>query len=331
MSKKVLSCMLAIAMAATLTAVTVSAEDTQTRGTIYFDSTGMGGEAAAHRGVYYCYVWSDTEGDLFTWDSTSCKMTNLGDNMYSYDIPAVSSAGENKKADLMILHANGGAQTWETTFSDECIGDTIYVSEAVYEGGTHDSNIPKYFCKWRNNPAEGPYLSIASTGKITGDTLLKHETPESVVDEFIEDYRWHMEAEDEGYDNPEVLTDDYREKLIDEVTRIVYHIDPPLPPITPTEPITEAPTEAPTAEPTEVPTEAPTAKPTTAPTQAPTAKPTTAPTQAPTSGATNATSSNTSNGTVNTSQNSTLAVLASTLLTAVGVAYGMGKKREKNS
>ena len=52
--------------------------------------------------------------------------------------------------------------------------------------------------------------------------------------------------------------------------------------VEPTEPPTEAPTEAPTEPPTEAPTQAPTEQPTEAPTQAPTEQPTEAPTQAPT-------------------------------------------------
>lgn len=321
MSKKVLSCMLAVAMAATLATVTASADDTQTRGTIYFDSTNMGGEAVASHGTYYCFAWSDREGAIYTWDSIPCKMTNLGDNMYSYDVPAVNSAGDSIKADLMVFHAAGGGMTYDTTFTDACIGDTAY---ALEEYLTPEQSSMVRTVAWKNNPAQGRHITISATGKVEGWSLLEHETAESVVDEFIAEYKAGMEAGKTGYDNEELVSDAKRAELIAEINAILdeYRV--------------EAPTEAPTAEPTEAPTaeptEAPTAKPTTAPTQAPTAKPTTAPTNATNATtATTATSKNNSNGSVNTSQNSTLAVLASTLLASFGVVYGIGKKREENN
>ncbi len=208
--------MLAIAMVSTLATATTtaSATDTQTRGTIYFDSTDLYGATSNGRKPVYCYAWSNTDGALYSWTSTYTKMTNVGEHLYSYDVPSVNSNGQPIDANLMIFYADGGAQSWEVTFSDECIGDTAYISESIYEGGPADTYYGIPICRWKNNYQEGPHLVVGSTGKITGCILLDNETPESVADAFIEDYKIKMEEGYTGYDNPDMVTDEYRAELI---------------------------------------------------------------------------------------------------------------------
>ncbi|MEE0059596.1 MAG: hypothetical protein UE295_02080, partial [Acutalibacteraceae bacterium] len=216
MSKKLLSCMLAIAMVSTLATATTtaSADDTQTRGTIYFDSTNLYGATSDGSKPVYCYAWSNIDGGLHSWTSSATKMTNVDNHLYSYNVPAVNSAGQKVDANLMIFYANGGAQSWEVTFNDDCIGDTAYIYESIYEGGTADSYYGTPMCKWKNTISAGPHLVVSSTGKITGYTLLDNETPESVADTFIKDYKENMEAGKAGYDNADMVTDAYREELI---------------------------------------------------------------------------------------------------------------------
>lgn len=208
--------MLAIAMVSTLATATTtaSADDTQTRGTIYFDSTNLYGATSDGSKPVYCYAWSNIDGGLHSWTSSATKMTNVDNHLYSYNVPAVNSAGQKVDANLMIFYANGGAQSWEVTFNDDCIGDTAYIYESIYEGGTADSYYGTPMCKWKNTISAGPHLVVSSTGKITGYTLLDNETPESVADTFIKDYKENMEAGKAGYDNADMVTDAYREELI---------------------------------------------------------------------------------------------------------------------
>ncbi len=335
MRKRILSCMLTIAMVVSIsatTAISTSAEETKDiRGTIYFDSTDLYG--ATKDNVMYCYTWSDTEGAMFGWDSKSCKMTNVEDFLYSYDVPTKNSKGDEVDANLMIFHALGGIQTMDLTFDDSCMGDTAYVSGDYYGlfPVNSESCLPK--CSWKNNKSNGAHITINSLGKVYGVSLTKNETPESVVDAFINDYKAGMEAGKTGYDNPELVTDENRDKLIDEIEKIVAeNTEAPTdeatePTEVPTDDATEAteiPTEAPTENKTELPTTSPTEKPTTNATSATTAtqKVTTAPTTA-------TTSTNTSNGTVNTSQASAVTTLALTVMASMGVVFLANKKREK--
>lgn len=317
MRKKLLSCALIVAMVATMgtmTAVSTSAEDTKEdiRGTIYFDSTDL--YEATKDGVMYCYTWSDTEGAMFGWDSKGCKMTNIGDYLYSYDVPTKNEYGEEVNANLMIFHALTGKQTWEITFDDSCMGDTAYVSGDYYGIFPVDTGMALPMTSWKNNKSNGAHISINTLGKFYGTNLTSNETPESVVDIFIKKYKECMDKGYTGYDNPELVTDENRNKLIDEITKIVAEN-------------TELPTEAPTAEATQPSTEAPTEEKTEQPTTAPTEKATSNSTTAPTT----ATTSTTNNGTVNTSQSSVATALALTFMSSMGIAFFANKKRENNN
>jgi hypothetical protein len=351
MKKKLLSCALIVAMVATMgtiTAVATSAEEVNedARGTIYFDSTNL--YKAKKDNVMYCYVWSDTEGSLFKWDSKACKMTNIGDYLYSYDVPVKSEEGEAINSNLMIFHALGGNQTWEVTFDDSCMGDTAYVSGDYYGMFPVDTEMAFPMVSWKNNKSNGAHISITSLGKVYGTHLSSSETPESIVDVFINNYKEGMDKGYTGYENPELVTDENRAKLIEEITKIVAE-NTELPTEAPTDEATQPSTEAPTDEATQPSTEAPTDEATQPGTEASTDEATqpstTAPTEKPTSSATTATqnsttapttatattSTNTTNGTVNTSQTSAVTALALTFMSSMGIAFFANKKREKKN
>ena len=272
--KKVLSVVLAASMVASMAsvaAVTTSAADV--RGTIYFDSTGLGGAAAAKRGVYYCYTWGSVGGELFAWDTKDCRMTNVEGDLYSFDVPSTNSKGEAVTADLIIFHANQGEQTYDTTFSDACFGDTAYVLDELFENPVDSAKTAKG-CGWRNNPDQGAHIAITSTGKVQGIGLVAGETAESITDAFIENYTAGMAEGKTGYDNPDLITDAARADYIAKINAIVEANKPADQP-------TDAPTDAPVDQPTDAPTDAPVDQPTDAPTEVPTAEPTDAPEDEP--------------------------------------------------
>ena len=342
MKKKILSCMLAVAMVASLataTALTTSAEDTATRGTIYFDSTNLYGATSDGSKNMYCYTWSRTEGEMYGWDTKGCKMTNVGEHLYSYDVPSVNSAGVEVNAVLMVFHARGGLQTWEITFDDSCMGDTAYVYGDLYGMYPTNSTAGMPACEWKNNPTQGTHITINSSGEVLGWSLLTSETPESVVDKFIEDYKASMEQGKTGYDNPELVTDENRTALIAEINAIIDSRAVEDPTEVPTEEVTESateettdtPTEELTNAPTEIPTEAPTEKVTEAPTSTATTATNATSSTTATVKATATTSTNTSNGTVNTSQSSAVGTLALVFTSSLGVVFVANKKRENNN
>ncbi|MEE1283093.1 MAG: hypothetical protein UHK60_12730 [Acutalibacteraceae bacterium] len=239
--KKVLSVVLTAAMVAslaTVSAVTTSAADT--RGKIYFDSTGLGGKAGAQRGTYYCYVWGSKDGALYSWDNKALKMTNEdGENLYSFDIPKTNAEGKEIHTDLVIFHALGGEQTYDTTFSDACIGDTAYVLDQLLENPVDSAQTCKG-CAWMNNPDQGAHLGITSTGKVQGVGIVEGETAESIATKFQTEYKAGMDEGKTGYDNPDLLTEEAYNKFVQELQAIIDN--PPVPPAPPTKP-SDAPTD----------------------------------------------------------------------------------------
>ena len=271
--KKILSVVLAAAMVASMAAVSAISTSAAENRTIYFDSKGLGGTAAATRGIYYCYAWGSEDGELYAWDNKKLRMTNEGNDLYSFEVPKQNSKGDDVNSDLIIFHANNGPQTYDTTFNEDCFGDTAYVTDTLLENPV-DSAKTAYGCAWKNTPSQGAHIAITSTGKVQGIGMLSTETPQSIVDKFVSDYQKNHDDGKEGYEDLSLISAEKQAEYLATINEIVNSATAP----------TSAPTDAsaPTTAPTDAPTTAPTDAPTTAPTDAPTTAPTDAPTEAPT-------------------------------------------------
>ena len=271
--KKILSVVLAAAMVASMAAVSAISTSAAENRTIYFDSKGLGGTAAATRGIYYCYAWGSEDGELYAWDNKKLRMTNEGNDLYSFEVPKQNSKGDDVNSDLIIFHANNGPQTYDTTFNDDCFGDTAYVTDTLLENPV-DSAKTAYGCAWKNTPSQGAHIAITSTGKVQGIGMLSTETPQSIVDKFVSDFQKNHDDGKEGYEDLSLISAEKQAEYLATINEIVNSATAP----------TSAPTDAsaPTSAPTDAPTTAPTDAPTTAPTDAPTTAPTDAPTEAPT-------------------------------------------------
>ena len=271
--KKILSVVLAAAMVASMAAVSAISTSAAENRTIYFDSKGLGGTAAATRGIYYCYAWGSEDGELYAWDNKKLRMTNEGNDLYSFEVPKQNSKGDDVNSDLIIFHANNGPQTYDTTFNDDCFGDTAYVTDTLLENPV-DSAKTAYGCAWKNTPSQGAHIAITSTGKVQGIGMLSTETPQSIVDKFVSDFQKNHDDGKEGYEDLSLISAEKQAEYLATINEIINSATAP----------TSAPTDAsaPTSAPTDAPTTAPTDAPTTAPTDAPTTAPTDAPTEAPT-------------------------------------------------
>ena len=263
--KKILSVVLAAAMVASMAAVSAISTSAAENRTIYFDSKGLGGTAAATRGIYYCYAWGSEDGELYAWDNKKLRMTNEGNDLYSFEVPKQNSKGDDVNSDLIIFHANNGPQTYDTTFNEDCFGDTAYVTDTLLENPV-DSAKTAYGCAWKNTPSQGAHIAITSTGKVQGIGMLSTETPQSIVDKFVSDYQKNHDDGKEGYEDLSLISAEKQAEYLAAINEIVNSATAP----------TSAPTDA------SAPTSAPTDAPTTAPTDAPTTAPTDAPTEAPT-------------------------------------------------
>lgn len=273
--KKILSVVLAAAMVASMAAVSAISTSAAENRTIYFDSKGLGGTAAATRGIYYCYAWGSEDGELYAWDNKKLRMTNEGNDLYSFEVPKQNSKGDDVNSNLIIFHANNGPQTYDTTFNEDCFGDTAYVTDTLLENPV-DSAKTAYGCAWRNTPSQGAHIAITSTGKVQGIGILSTETPQSIVDKFVSDYQKNHDDGKTGYEDLSLISAEKQAEYLAAINEIINSATTPTNPSAPTDP------SAPTTAPTDAPTTAPTDAPTTAPTEAPTAAPTDAPTEAPT-------------------------------------------------
>ena len=259
-NRKFLSVILTMSVISSAAAVsslsmTASADD-NIRGTIYFDSTGPLDEA--QRDTYYCYMWgSDGSGNISEWNTKPLKMKKVEgqDKLYSYDVPKTNLNGETVNVDLVIFSALGKGQTYDTTFSDACIGDTAYVVEGEILENPVDSAQVAVECAWRNNPQEGAHICITSTGRVQGVGILSTETPESIADSFIQKYNDGMARGLVGYEDPSLVTDEARQSYINQINEIISaHERPTDSPEQPTS-AAEEPTEEQTEEPSQAPTE----------------------------------------------------------------------------
>ena len=245
--KKILSVVLAAAMVASMAAVSAISTSAAENRTIYFDSKGLGGTAAATRGIYYCYAWGSEDGELYAWDNKKLRMTNEGDDLYSFEVPKQNSKGEDVNSNLIIFHANNGPQTYDTTFNEHCFGDTAYVTDTLLENPV-DSAKTAYGCAWKNTPSQGAHIAITSTGKVQGIGMLSTETPQSIVDKFVSDYQKNHDDGKEGYEDLSLISAEKQAEYLAAINEIVNSATAP----------TTAPTDAPTTAPTDAPTEAPT-------------------------------------------------------------------------
>ena len=257
--KKILSVVLAAAMVASMAAVSAISTSAAENRTIYFDSKGLGGTAAATRGIYYCYAWGSEDGELYAWDNKKLRMTNEGNDLYSFEVPKQNSKGDDVNSDLIIFHANNGPQTYDTTFNEHCFGDTAYVTDTLLENPV-DSAKTAYGCAWKNTPSQGAHIAITSTGKVQGIGMLSTETPQSIVDKFVSDFQKNHDDGKEGYEDLSLISAEKQAEYLAAINEIVNSATTPTNPSAPTDPSapTSAPTDAPTTAPTDAPTEAPT-------------------------------------------------------------------------
>ena len=239
--KKILSVVLAAAMVASMAAVSAISTSAAENRTIYFDSKGLGGTAAATRGIYYCYAWGSEDGELYAWDNKKLRMTNEGNDLYSFEVPKQNGKGEDVNSDLIIFHANNGPQTYDTTFNEHCFGDTAYVTDTLLENPV-DSAKTAYGCAWKNTPSQGAHIAITSTGKVQGIGMLSTETPQSIVDKFVSDYQKNHDDGKEGYEDLSLISAEKQAEYLAAINEIVNSATAP------TTAPTDAPTEAPTTD-----------------------------------------------------------------------------------
>ncbi len=181
MSKKVLSIILAVVMLVSMATVAgVSASAATAGGTISVDLPETWAKSAT---AVYCHIWQNGGDSLYAWQAKDSKMEQVDDDTYSYEIPA------GKELNMIIISTSTGMQTYDLTFGDPCMGDTILIDTDNPIENPVDSEKSTAKATWKNNSANyGPHLAVTSVGNIVGEQLAEGESAEDLVAAFETGY-----------------------------------------------------------------------------------------------------------------------------------------------
>lgn len=181
MSKKVLSVILAVVILVSMSCVAgISASAATKGGTIYVELPEQWAKTATS---VYCHLWQNGGDSLAPWQTKAEKMTPVEGVKYSYEVPA------GVEANMVIISTSTGVQTYDLTFGDECMGDTILIDTASPIENPVDSEKSTAKATWKNNSANyGPHLAITSIGNLVGEQLASGEDAQALLDAFITGY-----------------------------------------------------------------------------------------------------------------------------------------------
>ena len=144
----------------------------------------------SYKRIFCCiYDWEEKE-HINGWQTkiSRCTPVKEKDNLYSYDISVLSSFDKTKEY-VVIFSADNGMQTYETSFSSECYGDTLYCDGVFsnppgFEGKSH------YFAYWKNQDKfeYGPIMMILDPDTIVGTSLPHKFTTQDLFKEYLNRY-----------------------------------------------------------------------------------------------------------------------------------------------
>ncbi|WP_407385134.1 hypothetical protein [Ruminococcus sp.] len=321
-SKKILSLMLALCIALTVCgvgAVAVTAAPADHSGVIYFDAASAGWEKS-ERIMFYVYEIGGEE--LIPWGSKRLIGTEGADHIWSYDVGAMGVV-PGKQYGLIMNDGAGFAQCSELLLDTTCFGDTVYADRNVRIENPADSNKTSFSAHWKQSKY-GTIKQITSIGNVIGETIPANTSAYQMLVNFLASKGYpcltnalKFNGKDAQTTIDEIakalgLNKNDVEKAIQEAkvtgandgsgdktdwtgkwekAKSILSDDSGS--VTPTQPVTAAPTQAPTQTPTQPATQAPT-QPSTQPS-----------TQAPTQSSTNAAGGNNSSNNGNTSGGNT--------------------------
>jgi len=196
--KKILSMVLVLVLTfSCLTLTGVSAEETEFTPSedpiIYF-------EVPEDWGNYkriFCHIWELNNPSLASWQSKKerCTAVRGTENLYSYDVSVLSSFDETKVY-CVIFSSDTGMQTYESLFSADCYGDTLYCDgTSITTPSFQGKRLLAAYWKNQNKSAYGPLMVISESGKIVGSALPKPLTPKDLMADFLSwetGYLWQV-------------------------------------------------------------------------------------------------------------------------------------------
>lgn len=179
MSKKVFSVILVAVMVVSMFCIAGISASAFGGGMIYAELPDTWANAAK---AVYCHVWENGADELYAWQTKNEKMEQVEGNRYSYEIP---SGNWN----MIIISIDTGMQTYDLTFGDPCVGDTILIDPNTTIENPMDSNKSAARATWQNNSTDyGPHFAITSIGSVVGEVLAPGEDANQVLEAFKTNY-----------------------------------------------------------------------------------------------------------------------------------------------
>ena len=171
-----------------ITAIAVEAEE-ETK--IYFETPTVKSWGTTKNAYCHMYnVYGGTPLKETAWQSSIEKCTfDEETGLYCFDTSKLGTIEEG--ADYALLFSTldtdrRAHQTCIVTFGKDCLGDTVYVTDAYEFTQDGDRN---YLTKWKNNSDKYGYKAeITASGKITGEYFPVYKPIEAVVAENIHNW-----------------------------------------------------------------------------------------------------------------------------------------------
>lgn len=180
-AKKVLSVFIAVLMIASMAVMAIptasAASPSFSGGKIYWELPEAWAKAATFA---YAHVYGHNGETLYDWQTKNEKMTDEGNGVWSYDVPAGSY-------DLVTFSIDTGVQTTDLVLSDDNIGMTAVTDTNTTLENPMDSNKTGSRTTWKETGG-GVHFTITSIGNLIGDDLCPTEDGAEVVGNFIKNY-----------------------------------------------------------------------------------------------------------------------------------------------
>lgn len=180
-AKKVLSVLIAVLMIASMAVMAIptasAASPSFSGGTIKWQLPDSWKNAAK---VAYAHVYGHNGEKLYDWQTKDEKMTDEGNGVWSYEVPAGAY-------DLVTFSIDTGVQTYDVVLSDENIGMTAVSDTETMLENPMDSNKTGARTTWKES-GKGVHLAITSIGSIVGEDLCPTEDGAEFVGNFVKNY-----------------------------------------------------------------------------------------------------------------------------------------------
>lgn len=162
-----------------------AAEPAGTNPIVYFEVPESWGKVTEDTPMY-AHIWVNGGEQYASWQTKMERMQYAEGRTFRYELTR-TPVEEGPYWNMVIFSMYNGPQTYDLTVSQFISGATAYVTDEIIENPV-DPHKTSLIARWNDPEVGGPHLTITSTGKIVGDTLLPGETTDDVLKTFMNNY-----------------------------------------------------------------------------------------------------------------------------------------------